>query len=232
MASSTTRAFATTPRHSSADTDPILGLSSILVDELLYEVEGKRTTREPAFLMAFREEGVWTIEDVKGSDRVTLVRKFGNETIRVMFSASDIEHVNDESEDEREGEGSGEHDHARSYPIRVSFSVIKDNAKGALNVDLTCQHGAFLVNDISFYPGAQLGTQLTAEADCARRGLYAGPRFDRLPAAVQEAFEKWLNERGVNEDLATFISQYGTLKEHKEYVEWLWNLKDVYSSMS
>jgi hypothetical protein len=85
MASSTTRAFATTPRHSSADTDrtsswlpsrerthshtrtAILGLSSILVDELLYEVEGKRTTREPAFLMAFREEGVWTVSTLVSS---------------------------------------------------------------------------------------------------------------------------------------------------------------------
>jgi complement component 1 Q subcomponent-binding protein len=78
-----------------------------------------------------------------------------------------------------------------------------------------CQEGAFLVDNISFYADAKLGTDLTAEADWKRRGLYIGPQFDTLDVAVQEEFEKWLNERGVNEGLATFIPEYSEHKEQK-----------------
>ena len=93
------------------------------------------------------------------------------------------------------------------------LTITQDNAKGSLNIDTMCQEGAFLVDNISFYPDAKLGTELTAEADWKRRGLYIGPQFDTLDVSVQEEFEKWLNERGVNENLAMFIPEY---MEHKE----------------
>lgn len=91
----------------------------------------------------------------------------------------------------------------------------QDNAKGSLNIDTMCQQGAFLVDNISYYNDAKLGTELTAECDWKRRGLYIGPQFDTLDVAVQEEFEKWLNERGVNESLATFIPEYSEHKEQK-----------------
>lgn len=88
-----------------------------------------------------------------------------------------------------------------------------------------CQDGAFIVDNISYYPEAQLGTELTAEADWKRRGLYIGPQFETLDVSVQEEFEKFLQERGINEHLALFIPDYSELKEQKEYVRWLENVK-------
>ena len=38
-----------------------------------------------------------------------------------------------------------------------------------------CQEGHFVIENISFYEDAKLGTELTAEADWKRRGLYIGP---------------------------------------------------------
>lgn len=38
-----------------------------------------------------------------------------------------------------------------------------------------CQEGQFAIENISFYDDAKLGTELTAEADWKRRGLYIGP---------------------------------------------------------
>jgi complement component 1 Q subcomponent-binding protein, mitochondrial len=37
--------------------------------------------------------------------------------------------------------------------------------------------------------------------------------------------ERYLEERGVNSALASFISDYAELKEQREYVNWLKNLK-------
>ncbi|KAH0826685.1 mitochondrial glycoprotein [Lanmaoa asiatica] len=186
-----------------------------------YEKESA-STEEPEFLKAFKEQGIWTIEDVQGNDEVTLTRKFGNENIRVMFSIADIQNMEEESEFDQDSEESGEEEHTQSYPIRVSFSVVKDRS----TLTRCVKKGAFLVDNISFYPDAKLGTELTAEADWKRRGLYIGPQFDTLDVAVQEEFEKWLNERGVNENLATFIPEYSEHKEQKEYVRWLDNVKN------
>lgn len=47
--------------------------------------------------------------------------------------------------------------------------------RGALIVEMTCQDNAFIVENISFYNDANVATDLTADADWKRRGLYMGP---------------------------------------------------------
>ncbi|KAG1800362.1 mitochondrial glycoprotein [Suillus plorans] len=220
------RAFsASTCRFSEGSTDILL--SQKLAEELKYEKEAVADAPgEPEFLKTFKEQGIWEIQDVTGNDEVTLVRKFGNETIRMMFSIADIQNAEEEPEyEQEEGEG-GEDQPPNSYPIRASFSITKGNAKGSINIDTMCQEGAFIVDNMSYYPDAQLGTELTAEADWKRRGLYIGPQFDTLDVSVQEEIEKWLQERGINENLATFVPEYSEFKEQKEYVRWLDNVKN------
>lgn len=78
-----------------------------------------------------------------------------------------------------------------------------------------CQEGTFILDNISFYADGKLGTELTADADWKRRGLYIGPQFDTLDIGVQEEFEKFLQERGINESLALFIPEYSESKEQK-----------------
>lgn len=133
-----------------------------------------------------------------------------------------------------------------------------------------CQEGQFIVDNISFYNDKKLATELTAEADWKRRGLYIGPQvsevecscryriylcidtlavcqFDTLDVSVQDEFDKFLEERGINESLAFFVPEYAEFKEQKvrtrfdglppflfkielthvlqEYVRWLNNVK-------
>ncbi|KAI6127521.1 mitochondrial glycoprotein [Pisolithus croceorrhizus] len=218
-----TRAFSlSSARFSEGSTDVLL--SQKLAEELKYEKEAADES-EPEFLKTFKQKGIWKIEDIEGNDEVTLTRKFGNENIRVMFSIADIQNAEEPEFSQDEESDSEETENVRSYPIRVSFSITKEHAQGSINVDSMCQDGAFIVDNISYYPDAQLGTELTAEADWKRRGLYIGPQFETLDVSVQEEFEKFLQERGINEHLALFIPDYSELKEQKEYVRWLENVK-------
>jgi len=217
------RAFSVSTRCFSEGSVDIV-LSQKLAEELKYEKEADST--EPEFLTTFKAQKIWEIQDVAGNDEVTLVRKFGNETIRLMFSIADIQSAEEDPEYEQE-EGEGAEDQAlNTYPVRASFSITKNNAKGSINIDTMCQEGAFIIDNMSYYPNAELGTDLTAEADWKRRGLYIGPQFDTLDVAVQEEIEKWLQERGINENLAMFIPEYSEFKEQKEYVRWLENVKN------
>jgi len=41
---------------------------------------------------------------------------------------------------------------------------------------MLCQDGTFAIENLSYYDDAKTGTDLTAEADWNRRGLYIGPQ--------------------------------------------------------
>jgi len=90
---------------------------------------------------------------------------------------------------------------------------VQDNGSGAISIDTLVQEGAFSIEHISFYGDAKLGTELTPDADWKRRGLYMGPSFDTLDVSLQEEFDSFLKERGIDDSVAHFIPQFA---EHKE----------------
>ncbi|KAH9054837.1 regulatory protein suaprga1 [Lactarius vividus] len=207
-------------RFGEADGD----VSAKIAEELAYEKEAA-IEGEPEFLQAFKASGIWTIEDTPGNDEVTIHRKFGNEHIRLIFSIADLQGDEDNLESHDNEDGSSE-DTESSYPLRCSLTVTKPSVPGALSIDAVCQEGAFVVENVSFYKDSKLATDLTAEADWKRRGLYIGPQFETLDLNLQEEFEKFLQERGIDESLAFFVPEYAQHKEQKEYVDWLGKVKN------
>ncbi|TBU25472.1 mitochondrial glyco protein [Dichomitus squalens] len=206
-----------------------VALTQRLAEELKYETEAAPPA-EPEFLKAFKAQGTWAIEDTPGLDEVTLTRKFGNEDIRLIFSIADIQTEQEaDFEEGQEGVEEGAEDAdapLHAYPIRCSFSFTKASTPGALTIDAMCQEGTFVIDNISYYSDAKVGTELTAEADWKRRGYYLGPQFDTLDISLQDEFDKFLQERGINQTLAYFVPEYAEHKEQKEYVSWLKNVKD------
>jgi complement component 1 Q subcomponent-binding protein len=198
-------------------------VSAKIAEELAYEKEAT-ISAEPAFLKEFKDSGIWTLEDTPGNDEITIHRKFGNEHIRLVFSIADLQGA-EENLESHEGEEVSA-DVEASYPLRCSFTVSKPSVPGALSIDAVCQEGTFVVENVSFYNDAKIATDLTAEADWKRRGLYIGPQFESLDLSLQEEFEKFLQERGINESLAFFVPEYAQYKEQKEYIEWLGKVKN------
>ncbi|UZJ56003.1 hypothetical protein CBS101457_005323 [Exobasidium rhododendri] len=222
QSSQATRQFhVSRPAFGSGESDA--ELSSRLEQEISYEKEAatqyasENSSGEPEFLNNFKKAGVWKIEDQAGSDEIALVREFGNEHIRILFSIGDI----DTSEDEE----TPEEEEVRPFPVRCAITISKPN-QGALTVDAQAVDATFSIENISFYKDSKLATELTAEADWARRGLYIGPQFETLDETVQAQFESFLEERGISTDLAMFIPNFAEYKEQREYCSWLENVKD------
>ncbi|KAF7763678.1 hypothetical protein Agabi119p4_8215 [Agaricus bisporus var. burnettii] len=201
-------------------------LSQKLQEELNYEKEtGGSLEDVPQFLKDFKSHGVWTIEETPSHDEVTLSRKFGNESLRLIFSTGDVQQAEDEFNEDGEVAENEDDDTGSLYPLRASLTLTKPNVPGCLNLDLMIQDGSFVVDNISYYDDAKVGTELTAEADWKRRGLYIGPQFDTLDVAVQDEFDHFLQERGIDSSLGQFIPQYAEYKEQREYVNWLGKVK-------
>jgi len=223
------RAFSVSARtFGPGETD--LELSSKLQEELQYEKESAEAAGPvPEFVKEFKASGTWKIEEAAGHDEVVLTRLFGNESIRVLFSIADIDTPQEAPEYEADGEPAPEEEEHSGAPIRVSVTISKPKS-GALSIDCVTQDGGFGIDNVSFYGDSKLATELTPEADWSRRGLYIGPQFDHLDVGVQEAFEKYLEERGVGASLAAFIPDYAEFKEQQEYTRWLENVHKFVSS--
>lgn len=104
---------------------------------MAYERENSNPATEPPFLQAFKNQGIWTVEDKAGADEVALSRKFGNEEIRVLFSIADIDNAPESAAAEEETEGlpeaeededverSAEAEQGASLPIRTAITITK-----------------------------------------------------------------------------------------------------------
>jgi len=112
----------------------------------------------------------------------------------------------------------------QGFPARVSVHIERAG-KGALAIEATAQDGDFVIEDLYYFPKADLADPKTAEKDWERRALYTGPPFNNLDEDLQILLEKYLEERGINTRLALFIPDYIDHKEQKEYVRWLNNVK-------
>jgi complement component 1 Q subcomponent-binding protein len=101
-------------------------------------------------------------------------------------------------------EGSGEPSDA-GFPVRTAITISKGDDSGALTIDAVAQDGMFMIDSVAFYPDAKVGLDMTADGDWQRRALYMGPEFDALDESLQEEFEAFLEERGINSNLALIV---------------------------
>ncbi|KAG0175317.1 Mitochondrial acidic protein mam33 [Apophysomyces sp. BC1034] len=212
-------------------------LAHKLGEELEFE-HSSAPGEQPAFIKEFLESNAFQIEDKPGNDEVALTRNFGNEKIRVLFSISDINNApeNDflpETEEEDLTEGNAEEEEedviSASFPVRASVTIEKEG-QGAITVDTVAQDGEVSIESVIFYKDAKLAREQSAEADWQRRGQYIGPQFDELDEGLQSLFGRYLEERGINTALATFLPDYVDYKEQKEYVQWLKGVKNFVSA--
>jgi complement component 1 Q subcomponent-binding protein, mitochondrial len=107
-----------------------------------------------------------------------------------------------------------------SFPARVNVTIEKPGS-GSLLIQTVAQDGVFEIEQVSYFAKPDLVHAETAEKDWARQSLYAGPPFENLDEDLQGYIERYLEERGLNAELANTILDYIQVKEQKEYVRWL-----------
>lgn len=123
---------------------------------------------------------------------------------------------------DNEGE---EADQEPSFPARVNI-IIEKAGKGALAVETTAQDGNIVIENVYHYVDPSHAHAKTAEKIAERQDLYVGPPFGNLDEDLQVLLEQYLDERGINTALAIFVPDYIDMKEQKEYLRWLSNVKD------
>ena len=119
-----------------------------------------------------------------------------------------------------EDAAAGEQSQNPAYPAAVHVTITKPG-KGAIQIATNAQDGIIVIENVYYYPKAELAEAETPEADFARSNIYAGPPFQNLDPELQSMLERYLDESGINEQLASFVPDYADHKEQREYVQWL-----------
>lgn len=125
-------------------------------------------------------------------------------------------------EDDIEGGAEGEEE--PSFPSRVNITIEKPG-KGAMAVETIAQDGMIVIDNVYYYPDASFAYAKTADKAHERQDMYVGPPFGNLDEDLQVLLERYLDERGINTQLALFVPDYIDMKEQKEYLRWLANVK-------
>lgn len=103
--------------------------------------------------------------------------------------------------------------------------IIEKAGKGALAVETVAQDGMIVIDNVYYYKDASFAHAKTAEKAHERQELYVGPPFGNLDEDLQVLLERYLDERGINTALALFVPDYIDVKEQREYLRWLSNVK-------
>ncbi|KIN01023.1 hypothetical protein OIDMADRAFT_163100 [Oidiodendron maius Zn] len=237
-------AFSTTAIRASKAAEGDEELVAKLESEIEMENEMKEEGGVPTSIKDYLENGPFELQDIPGREDVTLTRQFGDETITVMFSIADLNAIDPEADYQDRALGDEEDldninqgnekgfkvapedsDQEPSFPARVNV-VVEKPGKGALAVEALAQDGMVIIENAYFYTDASLAHAKTADKLHARQDLYVGPPFSNLDEDLQVLLERYLEERGINTALAIFVPDYIDMKEQKEYLNWLSNVKN------
>lgn len=107
-----------------------------------------------------------------------------------------------------------------SYPLNMTIKITKPGDQ-ALVVRAQARDGTIATEQINYYPKTSLIEPSTLQEGTELESAYAGPPFENLDTDLQLMFENYLEERGVNVELANMMQQYVDWKEQREYVDWL-----------
>lgn len=118
-----------------------------------------------------------------------------------------------------------------AFSARVNVTIEKAG-QGALQIETVAQDGMIVIDNVYYFPNAELADAKSADQDWTRRGLYTGPPFGNLDQDLQVLLEKYLEERGVNTALALWVPEYIDFKEQREYLNWLASKFSPFSPMS
>lgn len=223
-------------------------MSEKLASELEFESNAAENEPQPASVKDFLDSGLFEVVDIPGKEEVTLRRTYGEETITVTFSIADLNSYDPEdfaedpaladenpedpqaaAEDRAAASEDADPEEAEDFneaavPCRLHI-VVEKPSKGALNIGATVQDGSILVENVFYYPDGKLANPASAEDAHSAKEVYPGPPFGTLDEDLQILMERYLEERGITQALAVFVPDYMDMKEQREYISWLNNVK-------
>lgn len=109
------------------------------------------------------------------------------------------------------------------------ISVFITRAGKTMQVDLSVEEGELVLDAIAYHADPKLALEESAEAEVRRSQLYPGPKVSELDDTMVDHFVKYLEKRGIHQELGEFVSLYSFWAEQQEFEVWLKNVNEFVS---
>lgn len=170
---------------------------------LISEIKNEKETFEPSQL---KPPAPFKLVEKENDCFLELTRSFGkDETVTVRFLANDQE-PHEMTPDEEE-----EEDQQDLSAVYFTVDVTKPNSEKTLTFECVTNGESIELRAVSLGLTEDPGTE----------DEYTGPDFHELDERLQENFDRYLEARGVDQELTAFIVEIASDKEQRLYMNWL-----------
>lgn len=179
----------------------------------------------PDHVEYLKESGFEVVQH-QGESNVELSKTLETgEVLKVFFDIDEVTDVSFGAPEAAEEEDASEKFDEEIYQYESTFANVKvlishpQNNNGLFfNLMLQSSEEEFFVDYFNYKPDTKAFlAQVEEKGTFLGKFEYQGPRFSNLDESLQTAVEKYLQDKGVNADLADFIFGYSEIKEEDSY---------------
>lgn len=161
---------------------------------------------QPKEIQAFLKKSGFKFTEEEGDVNMMLERSIGDKVARIEWQLSSP--YAPDADMEGEDDGSQE---------ATDFVVTVEEKDGAAGISFYCstqggEEHRYVIGHVKQYSTAEEKESVSS---------YNGPDFEDIDDKLQEAFDEYLAEMGMDSELCDFIDAMALDKEQREYVRWL-----------
>jgi len=170
---------------------------------------------QPKEIKAFLKNSEFKFIEEDGDVNMVLERDMGDKVARIEWQLASPYAPDADMEGEDEGA-----DEATDFVVTV------ENKEATSGVSFYCstqggEDHRYIVGHVKNYSSAEEKESVSS---------YNGPDFEDIDDKLQEAFDEYLAEVGMNNEVCDFIDAVALDKEQREYIRWLQNTKKFLSA--
>lgn len=150
----------------------------------------------------------WTIQRPPNASVFTMTKSFSGESLELKFGLP-------APKTGGAAAGGSEANNVESMTLTIT------KGSEALRFTLSVEEQELILENVAHYTDAAVAKDDTIGGEKKRAKLYNGPVISELDATFVDSFVGYLEERGVNDELAVFVTEYIFWVEQQEYENWL-----------
>lgn len=180
-------------------------VSKTLAGEIKHEEENYEQAKE---IKAFLKNNDFKFIETEGDVNMMLEREIGDKMVRIEWQLAS---PYDPNADFEGAEDAGPEQEATDFSITVED---KTNGSG-LAFYCSTQSGddhRYVIGNLKSFANADEKDSISG---------YNGPEFEDIDDKLQESFDEYLSEVGMNNEICDFIDAMALDKEQREYIRWL-----------
>lgn len=153
----------------------------------------------------------WEVSHVPGTTKFRLIKTFEDEKLEIILSS-----VQEAKAPSGDSESSGSNTSSMGNIV-----LLVQKGSETMRFGLSIEDQELVLDTVGHFKDGAVPKGDSPQAEMVRKTLYPGPLIHELDSHFVDQFLNYLEVRGVDDNLAVFITEYAFWMEQQEYEGWL-----------